>query len=1248
MSIVKAALKSAKEALFKGEHKEAAQYCKKALKSEKYSYDAYVLLGKAAYLLGELEQAALAYTRATDISNSALPAWKGLAEVFTASGDAAKAAPVYERLLALSESQEPSGKRLELQRSLIDALTSKSLVQLVREAPLAAELAPYYERHIDALLADVMRLPAGSDERAAAAAAALGECQWLAGARALPRPLEAILSLAGRAAQPQAQTARQRHRILSALQRPDPACVGGITACLARYGRLLFEQGHVEAAIEELQAALALAEGAGQAIADWELSELRCQLACVYRTAGGTLWADCQHAHGLLLQAAAVEGPAQAKAFALLGAHCREVAGDHLRARRCFERALLLDPQSEAAGEGLGGPGHARTWEGLGAAYQALGRLTAALKAYGRALELDPGRGYCHAQSGAVQMALGAHVPAAASFAAALALVPGHPPALLGAGQALLAAAQQHLVQGAPGLAAAELAEAAGQASECAQRFGKLGAAWKLLGDTHLAMAWTGFPLSPGDASIEVSNGKPAAWHGQARDEYPSPAAGVSAPAPKQRAKALLAGWHARIRAVLEARHAYAVALHLAPEEAGAWGDLALAYFTEAQLKRAHADFMPHAAVALRSQAERLLRAGLRADPASAPLWKALGCCAVDPAVREYALARALALEPKAAHAWVVLGRLYCADGVEPALADQCLAVARSHEPADAATWEAMGTLTGLSARGARDRLGCYEHAVALGAGAEALLGRVEGALAQGSGDIGAVYASARRCVELQPLSASAHRALGLVAEARGDADEAACELELALELAMSDTRHEDGDDVSGRPFRCMATGAQHPLAWLGYAAALAAGGDASGAESALDTALRSGLSPWAMAEAVAALCRLRLAHSGADAALRALQERLPALVACSPPPTVMNRLWATLQAGVAVAGTLISDADLCTLHQDWQIQAGNSEADARAMLESVRVLQVQVEGGWLLSCRKAAAALHLCPWRPELARTLSSAAAAASARLAPAAARVGAGAISGRSSVHGIGADVARAALRARAAGMLVGAAVSAACNAAKITLKDNGHAEMRTQLAAAAAESELQSRQPAAVASEVVEPESASQAPANGASRSLALEGALAARHLDRAAALSRDGSSDEALLLGETVQTLTASSPHAAQVVRGALSLLQAKNNPNPAALGAARAALGAACAPEVASSDTQALAHALLSQVEALRRKPDRAMGHIQQAMHGLEPAARHFLFATAAALGVPRMAGRAVHAAPWQSGLWSGLQSKCEM
>jgi hypothetical protein len=54
---------------------------------------------------------------------------------------------------------------------------------------------------------------------------------------------------------------------------------------------------------------------------------------------------------------------------------------------------------------------------------------------------------------------------------------------------------------------------------------------------------------------------------------------------------------------------------------------------------------------------------GLRVEPASAPLWAALGACAVAPAVREYALARALALDPKAAPAWVELGRLYCSNG---------------------------------------------------------------------------------------------------------------------------------------------------------------------------------------------------------------------------------------------------------------------------------------------------------------------------------------------------------------------------------------------------------------------------------------------------------------------------------------------------------------------------------------------------------------------------------------------------------
>ena len=152
------------------------------------------------------------------------------------------------------------------------------------------------------------------------------------------------------------------------------------------------------------------------------------------------------------------------------------------------------------------------------------------------------------------------------------------------------------------GLAAAELGEAAGRASECAKRCGNLGAAWKLVGDTHLAMAWTGAPshASMGAGARRADTGKEggeSVW-----------AADAPAPSAKPLVAALLAGWRARIGAVLRARRAYAAALHLAPGAAGAWGDLALAYFAEAQLRRAHRHFAPHQALALRSTSERLLR----------------------------------------------------------------------------------------------------------------------------------------------------------------------------------------------------------------------------------------------------------------------------------------------------------------------------------------------------------------------------------------------------------------------------------------------------------------------------------------------------------------------------------------------------------------------------------------------------------------------------------------------------------------
>ena len=161
---LKASLRAAKEALARGDARDALQHCKAALTADRGSYDALVyvtvvcvlfvllrlmmyvpdsgaverwsgvdasdrrftrrthaadthqprrhanaprtnattadsLTGKAAFVVGEAAQAALAYRKALDVSPHGLPAWKGLLEVCAAADDAPGSAEALERLV---------------------------------------------------------------------------------------------------------------------------------------------------------------------------------------------------------------------------------------------------------------------------------------------------------------------------------------------------------------------------------------------------------------------------------------------------------------------------------------------------------------------------------------------------------------------------------------------------------------------------------------------------------------------------------------------------------------------------------------------------------------------------------------------------------------------------------------------------------------------------------------------------------------------------------------------------------------------------------------------------------------------------------------------------------------------------------------------------------------------------------------------------------------------------------------------
>ncbi|XP_048786478.1 tetratricopeptide repeat protein 37 [Lagopus muta] len=104
---VKAALKSAREAIRNKEYKEALKHCKVVLKQEKNNYNAWVFIGLAAAELEQPDQAKGAYKKAIELEPNQLLAWQGLANLYEKSNQTdvhADLQDVYQKLLELYES----------------------------------------------------------------------------------------------------------------------------------------------------------------------------------------------------------------------------------------------------------------------------------------------------------------------------------------------------------------------------------------------------------------------------------------------------------------------------------------------------------------------------------------------------------------------------------------------------------------------------------------------------------------------------------------------------------------------------------------------------------------------------------------------------------------------------------------------------------------------------------------------------------------------------------------------------------------------------------------------------------------------------------------------------------------------------------------------------------------------------------------------------------------------------------------
>jgi superkiller protein 3 len=288
------------------------------------------------------------------------------------------------------------------------------------------------------------------------------------------------------------------------------------------------------------------------------------------------------------------------------------------------QAALRLNPET------------AETWEALGAAYEAIGRLTAALKAYERAVEVGPRRVYALTQAAAISSMMGDTARAVALLDAADGRSRGHPAVLLGVCQTQAQMAVACARRGRAATAAQCVRLAAAAAAAATRRHGTLEAAWKSRGDCHVLAA-----RLPAPAAARA-------------------AASVAADSAEDTAVALIEAHSAQRSACHAAQHAYAAAVHLNPLRPASWSDLALTQHLRVALRASHPPLADpvHTTLHTRS-AERLLLAAVKLAPDVPGFWSALGSVGTTPARCEFALRRSLQLDPSDALAWLKLGRLY-------------------------------------------------------------------------------------------------------------------------------------------------------------------------------------------------------------------------------------------------------------------------------------------------------------------------------------------------------------------------------------------------------------------------------------------------------------------------------------------------------------------------------------------------------------------------------------------------------------
>ncbi|CAJ2651089.1 unnamed protein product [Trifolium pratense] len=495
--------------------------------------------------------------------------------------------------------------------------------------------------------------------------------------------------------------------------------------------------------------------------------------------------------------------PKNGESFKYLGHYYGGVSLDTQRALKCYQRAVAINPDDFESGEALsdlldqggkdslevalcreatkisprafwafrrlgfllvhqnkwseavqslqhairGYPTCADLWEALGLAYQRLGRFTAAVKSYGRAIELDNKMLFALVESGNISLILGQFKKGVEQFQQALEILPDCVPAQYGLALGLLSLAKDCINLGAYQWGSSLLEEASEVARKSARSFMNISCIWKLHADIQLAYA----RCNPWIEEVQKLESDKEAF------------------------SASIISWRkTRFLAATHARFSYQRALHLSPWQANIYSDIAVTSDLITSLSK---NFKQD--LSARQLAEKMSIGALLLEGDNYEFWVALGCLSDHNPLNQHALIRGLQLNVSLAVAWGYLGKLYFKAG-EKQLARQVFDRARSIDPGLALPWASMSAESYGREPAPDEAFESCSRAVQIMPLAEFQIGLTKLALLSGHLSSSQVFGAIQQAVQHSPHYPESHNLHGLVCEARKDYKSAATFYRLA------------------------------------------------------------------------------------------------------------------------------------------------------------------------------------------------------------------------------------------------------------------------------------------------------------------------------------------------------------------------------------------------------------------------------------------------------------------------------------